>query len=46
MTGRTALLLLALVGFTGLALIDLTHGAYRTGLAGALLVLVNGLLLW
>lgn len=43
---RTALLILALVGFTGLAAIDLSNGEWRTGIPGALLVIVNGMLLW
>lgn len=45
MTGRTFLLCMALVGFAGLAIIDLTHGHYRTGAAGGPLVIVNALLL-
>lgn len=42
---RTALLLMALLGFAGLAAIDLAHGELRTGVAALLLVIVNGLLL-
>lgn len=38
---RTIALVMALVGFAGLAVIDLTHGSARTGVAGALLVIVN-----
>lgn len=34
-------LVLALVGFAGLAAFDLSHGQIRTGVAGWLLVVVN-----
>jgi len=43
---RHGLLIMALLGFAGLAIIDLSNDQWRTGVAGALLVLVNGLLLW
>lgn len=43
---RLALLAIALVGFTGLAALDLSAGQWRTGVPGLLLVVVNGMLLW
>lgn len=43
---RLVLLSMALVGFAGLAVIDLSNGQWRTGIPGALLVVVNGMLLW
>jgi hypothetical protein len=41
---RLALLGLALTGFAGLGLYDLAHGHVTVGVAGLLLVCVNGLL--
>jgi hypothetical protein len=42
---RTALLLIALAGFAGLAVIDLMAGNWRIGIPALLLVIVNGMLL-
>jgi hypothetical protein len=42
---RTALVIIAIVAFVGLGIIDLTQGAWRTGIAAFLLAVANGLLL-
>lgn len=45
MSLRAALIGLAVLAFVVLGILDLIHGAYRTGTASILLAVVNGLLL-